>query len=345
MVEQKQDLEIILGIETSCDETSAAVIRGDRVLSNVISSQAVHLQFGGVVPELASRAHLRKIVPIVNQALQEAGIDLENLQAIAVTNGPGLVGALLVGVNYAKGLAMALDLPFVGVNHMEGHIFANFLDGAEIPYPFLCLVVSGGHTQIVLVKEPLQYRIVGQTRDDAVGEAFDKVAKLLKLPYPGGPEIDRRAQSGNPAYVQFPRAMMKSGNFDFSYSGLKTAVLNFVQERSDKEVQEHLNDLCASFQQAAVEVLVKKTVKAARTYQIRHIALAGGVAANSLLRRWMTEEAARFHLQVHFPPLKYCTDNAAMIARAGWEHLQRGIRSTLELNAYPAMKLGDSPRD
>ncbi len=345
MNRQTEKLELILGIETSCDETSAAIIQGDRVLSSVISSQMVHLQFGGVVPELASRAHLRKIVPIVNQALQDAGLELNDIQAIAVTNGPGLVGALLVGVNYAKGLAMALDIPFVGVNHIEGHIFGNFLDGAEIPYPFLCLVVSGGHTQIVLVNEPLNYRIVGKTRDDAVGEAFDKVAKLLKLPYPGGPEIDRRAADGDPDYVKFPRAMMKNGNFDFSYSGLKTAVLNFLQERSEQQVQAHLNDICASFQQAAVEVLVKKTVEAARTFQIRHLALAGGVAANSLLRRWMQEEAARFHLQVHFPPLKYCTDNAAMIARAGREHLLRGVRSTLELNAYPALKLGDPPQD
>ena len=332
----------ILGIETSCDETSAAVITPEEVLSNVISSQAVHLQFGGVVPELASRAHLRKIIPIVEQALQDAGVTLSQIDAIAVTQGPGLIGALLVGVNYAKGLAMGLGIPFVGVNHIEGHIYGNLLEGKTLPYPLLALVVSGGHTQIVLIRQPLEYRIIGQTLDDAVGEAFDKVAKLLGLPYPGGPEIDQRARKGNPDYVKFPRALMKEKNFNFSYSGLKTAVLNFLRERGEQEVQKHLDDICASFQQAAVEVLVKKTVAAARTYQIRHIVLAGGVAANSLLRDWMSREAAKFHLQVHYPPLKYCTDNAAMIARAGLEHLRLGRTSSLEMNAYPSMPLGSS---
>lgn len=331
--------QYILGIETSCDETSAAVITPDAVLSNVISSQAVHLQFGGVVPELASRAHLRKIIPIVEQALQQAEVPFSRIDAIAVTQGPGLIGALLVGVNYAKGLAMGLDIPMVGVNHIEGHIYANFLEGKEIPFPVLALVVSGGHTQIVLIRKPLEYHLIGQTLDDAAGEAFDKVAKLLKLPYPGGPEIDRRAARGNPDYVRFPRAIMKENNFNFSYSGLKTAVLNFIQEKGEDVVQAHLDDICASFQQAAVEVLVKKTVAAARRYQIRHILLAGGVAANSLLRDWMSREAGKFHLQVHFPPLKYCTDNAAMIARAGLEHLRLGRFSTLEMNAYPSMPL------
>jgi N6-L-threonylcarbamoyladenine synthase len=334
--------ETILGIETSCDETSAAVIRGDAVLSNIISSQVVHAQFGGVVPELASRAHLKKIIPIVNEALGQAGIGMKQLDGLAVTNGPGLVGALLVGLNYAKGLALSLDIPFVGVNHIEGHIYGNFMNGAEIPFPFICLVVSGGHTQVVLVKGNMNYKILGETRDDAVGEAYDKVGKLLGLPYPGGPEIDSRAKQGQADFVDFPRAMMNSHDFDFSYSGLKTAVLNYLKGIDSSQIRQHLNDICASFQAAAIEVLVKKTVKAARTYQVRHIALAGGVAANSLLRDWLKQEANRFNLKVYLPDLQFCTDNAAMIARAGLEHLNRQQESSLDLNAYPALRLGEA---
>jgi len=335
----------ILGIETSCDETSAAIITENQVLSNIISSQMVHLQFGGVVPELASRAHLKKIIPIVNSAMNDAGVGFDQISGIAVTNGPGLVGALLVGVNYVKGISLGLRIPFIGVNHIEGHIYGNFLEGNEIPFPFLALVVSGGHTLIVLVKAHLDYKILGGTRDDAVGEAFDKVAKLLNLPYPGGPEIDKRAQQGDPRYADFPRAMLKNRDFDLSYSGLKTAVLNFIREKGEQEVAKRMNDICSSFQTAAVEVLVKKSVAAARTYQVRDIVLAGGVAANSLLRKWMKEEAANFNLNVHFPPLQYCTDNAAMIARAGLERFRHGEQSSLELNAYPAMRLGEVIRD
>ncbi len=331
----------ILGIETSCDETSASVITPGKVLSNIISSQMVHADFGGVVPELASRAHVRKIIPVVDEALTEAGVTFQDLDALAVTRGPGLVGALLVGLNYAKGLSLSLDKPLAGVNHMEGHIYANFLNGNELEFPFLCLVVSGGHTQIVLVSDHLKYRILGETRDDAVGEAFDKVAKLLKLPYPGGPQIDRLAGEGNPDFIEFPRAMMKEGNFDFSYSGLKTAVMNQIRTMGEKETEKKLPDICASFQKAAVEVLVHKTMEAARSWQIRQIALAGGVAANSLLRKWMAEEAAKYHLTVTFPPLEYCTDNAAMIARAGLEYLRQGKTSSHELNVYPSLKLGE----
>jgi N6-L-threonylcarbamoyladenine synthase len=227
----------------------------------------------------------------------------------------------------------------VGVNHIEGHIFSNFLNKASIPLPFLCLVVSGGHTQIILVKDHLAYRILGETRDDAVGEAFDKVAKLLHLPYPGGPQIDRIAIKGNPEAIDFPKAMMQKGELNFSYSGLKTAVLNYIKEIGADAAQERLHDICASFQKAAIEVLVKKTVQAARTFQIRDIAIAGGVAANSLLRKWMVEESAQFNLNVHFPPVDFCTDNAAMIARAGLERLNRGLSSPLTLNAYPSWKI------
>ncbi|RMG69138.1 MAG: tRNA (adenosine(37)-N6)-threonylcarbamoyltransferase complex transferase subunit TsaD [Calditrichaeota bacterium] len=329
----------ILGVETSCDETSAAVLEEGRVLSSVISSQWVHQQFGGVVPELASRAHLRKIVPIVQQALQKAALNFSDLDGFAVTYGPGLVGALLVGVNYVKGLSLALGKPFVGVNHIEGHIYSNFLENEQLEPPFLCLIVSGGHTQIILVQAHLTYRILGETRDDAVGEAFDKVAKLLGLPYPGGPHIDRLARDGNPDAIPFPRALRGEDTLDFSYSGLKTAVLNYLQALTEEEKKRQLADICASFQMAAVEVLVERTIRAARRYQVRQIAVAGGVAANSLLRSLMTQEAKKFHLLVYFPPLKYCTDNAAMIARAGLEHLKAGRYASLDLNAIPYLRI------
>lgn len=332
---------LILGIETSCDETSAAVIEDNAVLSNVISSQGVHLQFGGVVPELASRAHLRKIIPIVDSALEKAGKEARQMDGFAVTCGPGLIGALLVGVNYVKGLATVLQNPFVGVNHIEGHIYSNFLGETNIELPLLCLIVSGGHTQIVIIKEHLQYRLIGKTRDDAVGEAFDKVAKLLGLPYPGGPEIDKLAKTGDPGYVKFPIGLTREKTFDFSYSGLKTSVLNHVNSLGPRELRQHLADICASFQKAAIGALVGKTIEAARTYQIRNIAVAGGVAANSLLRESMKQEGGKYHLTVYFPAMQYCTDNAAMIARAGLERLRNGFQSTLALNVYPSLSLGE----
>jgi N6-L-threonylcarbamoyladenine synthase len=341
MMEVGNHFEYLLGIETSCDETSAAVITPHKVLSNIISSQSVHVQFGGVVPELASRAHLSKILPIVEEALQSAHLTLPQLSGLVVTHGPGLIGALLVGLNYVKGLSLSLNIPYVAVNHIEGHIYANFLDDKSLPFPFLCLIVSGGHTQIVLIRDHLQYQIVGETRDDAAGEAFDKVAKLLNLSYPGGPAIDLLASKGSSAFIEFPRALMKSDQFDFSYSGLKTAVMNYLRELGQPKVTEYLSDICASFQRAAVEPLVKKTVQAARTYQVRTIALAGGVAANSLLRSWMTDEAARFNLKVFFPRLEFCTDNAAMIARAGLQYLLLGQFSPLDTNAYPSLRLGE----
>ena len=330
----------ILGIETSCDETSAAVLEGNSVLSSIISSQAVHLQFGGVVPELASRAHVRKIVPIVDEAMKNSETNFSEIDGIAVTYGPGLVGALLVGLNFAKGLTMVLKKPFIGINHIEGHIYSNFLENDDFSLPFICLVVSGGHTMIVLVEDHLNYRILGKTRDDAVGEAFDKVAKSLNLPYPGGPEIDKLAKEGDSSFVEFPRALLKDKSFGFSYSGLKTAVLNFLKTLSGSEIQKNLSNICASFQLAAVEVLVHKTIEAARTYQIRQIAVCGGVAANSLLRRLMKDETAKYNLSVNFPALEYCTDNAAMIARAGLQRLKQGYTSGLDLNACPSLQLG-----
>ncbi|MEL6821855.1 MAG: tRNA (adenosine(37)-N6)-threonylcarbamoyltransferase complex transferase subunit TsaD [Calditrichota bacterium] len=331
----------ILGIETSCDETSAAVINNDAVLSNIISSQQVHMQFGGVVPELASRAHLRKILPIVAEALDKAKTSMEELDGIAVTHGPGLIGALMVGVNYAKAMSAVLKKPLVGVNHIEGHVYSNFLDEAPVELPMICLIVSGGHTQIVRMDGPLKYEILGKTRDDAVGEAYDKVAKLLGLPYPGGPQVDKLAKEGDDSFCDFPIGLYKEKTFDFSYSGLKTAVLTKVRELGEETVKEHLADICASFQRAAVAVLVKRTIRAARENDIKQITVAGGVAANSLLRSEMKHQAEKHHINVYCPPMKYCTDNAAMIARAGLERLRHGQQSTNRMNAYPALRLGD----
>ncbi len=332
----------ILGVETSCDETSAAVIDDDRVLSNIISSQEIHNQFGGVVPELASRAHIRMIVPIVEKALKEASLPLEKIDGFAVTYGPGLVGALLVGLNFVKGLALATAKPFIGVNHMEGHIYGNILTNPQMQFPVIFLIVSGGHTMLVLMEDHLKYRIVGQTRDDAVGEAFDKGAKLLGLGYPGGPLIDRLAREGDPNYYTFPRAMLKDNPFDFSYSGLKTALLVFLQKLSEKEKKEHLNDICAAYQKAAVEVLVVKTISAAKEFGAKQVAIAGGVAANSLLRNWLKQACDENGFRFYMPELAYCTDNAAMIARAGLEYFKQQHSSALNLNAFPALKLTDS---
>ncbi len=332
----------ILGIETSCDETSAAVIKDGDVASSIISSQEVHARFGGVVPELASRAHVRLIVPIVEKTLKEADCDITDMDGFAVTHGPGLVGALLVGLNFVKGAARALGKPFIGVNHIEGHIYGNLLTQEHYTFPMLFLIVSGGHTQLVVMSDHLKYRIVGQTRDDAVGEAFDKGAKMLGLGYPGGPEMDRRAQNGDAAFFRFPRAKLKNAPFDFSYSGLKTALLTYIQSHSRDSVNEHLDDICASYQEAAVDVLVTKTLEAAQHFDCKTVAIAGGVAANSLLRRWLANDCQKKGLELLLPELRFCTDNAAMIARAGWEYLKKGVMSPPELNAYPALKLNET---
>ena len=329
----------ILGVETSCDETSAAIIEKDLVLSSIISSQEIHSQFGGVVPELASRAHVRLIVPIVKKALSAANVNPEELDGLAVTYGPGLVGALLVGVQFIKGMAAALNRPFIGVNHIEGHIYGNLLSQKDYSFPIIFLIVSGGHTQIVLMEDHLKYKILGKTRDDAVGEAFDKGAKMLGLPYPGGPEIDKLAQGGDPNYYKFPRAWLNDDPLDFSYSGLKTALLTFLKDRDENEIQANLNNICASYQTAAIDVLVQKTISAAEKYKSERIAIAGGVAANSLLRTWLKDECDSKGFEFYLPEFKYCTDNAAMIARAGYEYLSRDIYSDQSLNAYPALKL------
>lgn len=329
----------ILGIETSCDETAAAVVEdGEKVLSNVVSSQVdVHRKFGGVVPEVASRKHLELINPVIKEALEQAGLEFGDLQAVAVTQGPGLVGALLVGLAAAKALAFALGTPLIAVNHLEGHIYANFLAHRELSFPLVCLVVSGGHTDLVLVRRHGDYCLLGRTRDDAAGEAFDKIARVLGLGYPGGPALERLAREGNEEAVRFPRASVEG--LDFSFSGLKTAVIQHLQrcQRAGEEVARA--DVAAAFQKAVVEVLVEKTLEAARRTGCRDILLAGGVAANGRLRAAMEEGARREGRRVLFPPPDLCTDNAAMIACAAYYRYLRGEEAPLTLNAQPGLPL------
>ncbi len=331
---------LTLGIETSCDETSAAVIENGRIIrSNIIASQIpVHRRFGGVVPEIASRQHVEAIIPVVEEALQQAEVNWTDLGAVAVTQGPGLVGALLVGLSYAKGLSYSLGLPLVGVHHLEGHIYANFL-AHEAAFPILCLVVSGGHTDLIYMREHGQYEIMGRTRDDAAGEAFDKVARVLGLPYPGGPEIDRQAKLGQLDAYAFPRAHLEEGSFDFSFSGLKSAVLNTVNQHNMRAEQLHIPNLAASFQTAVVDVLVDKAFAAAKLRGVRSIYVAGGVSANSELRQRFAEDAKQHDLVVNFPPIELCTDNAAMIACAGHYRFLAGKVAPLDLNAIPSLPL------
>ncbi len=338
---------VVLGIETSCDETSAAVVDGGRVLSNVISSQLVHRQFGGVVPELASRAHQRLIVDVIRRAVADADTDLTRIDGIAATYGPGLVGALLVGLNVGKSLAYGLELPFIGVNHMEGHLYSTFLGEPRPEYPYLSLVVSGGHTMLVHVPAPLRHRVLGQTHDDAAGEAFDKVAKMLGLGYPGGPAIDSRARLGNPEAIDFPRAYLHDHPFAFSFSGVKTAVLYHLKrlgvEPGDGGAlpEQVVNDICASFQRSVVDVLVAKTFRAAELLSVRHVSLAGGVAANSELRERMAGECRGRNLVLSTPALQDCMDNAAMIALVGLLQLEAGRVSPMDLPADPGLPVSE----
>lgn len=328
----------ILGIESSCDDTSAAVIRGNVLLSNVIASQAVHIKYGGVIPELASRAHQQNIVPVVDTALKEAGITADKLDAIAFTRGPGLVGSLLVGVSFTKGLSIAHNIPMVEVNHLQGHILSHFLDlpDRQLPhpdFPFLCLLVSGGHTQIVRVNSPLEMEIVGTTIDDAAGEAFDKCAKVMGLPYPGGPVIDRLAKEGDPKAFRFARPHVDG--FDYSFSGLKTSFLYTLRDAVAEEpdfIEKHKADLCASLQATVVGILLDKLVKASKEFGIRDIAIAGGVSANSGLRNGIVEEGRKRGWRTFLPEIKFTTDNAAMIAMAGLYHYRAGHFSSLEVS-------------
>lgn len=333
---------LILGIETSCDETAAAVVEnGNDILSDVISSQiAVHMPYGGVVPELASRKHVEMILPVIDEALNKAGISADRLDAIAVTQGPGLVGALLVGLCTAKAMAFALDKPLIAVNHLEGHMHAAFLGRETIAKPFVCLVVSGGHTALYRVDTDGQVKFLGTTRDDAAGEAFDKVAKLLNLGYPGGVVIDKLAANGNPTTFQFPKAYLEKDSLDFSFSGIKTAVANFVRRfgppaNASEGASYRLEDLAASFQEAVVDVLVNKTILAAKVSGVDEIAVVGGVSANQRLRRRFEEEAGYLGLTLHLPALRYCTDNAVMIAAAGYTVWKRTgfVQDIMDLDA------------
>ncbi len=335
--------KLVLGIETSCDETSAAVVAGGSLIrSNVIASQIdIHRKYGGVVPEIASRKHLELALPVIQEALEQAGVTLPEIEAIAVTRGPGLVGALLVGVAVAKSIAYARRLPLVGVNHLEGHIYANFLHDPSLIFPLLCLIVSGGHSDLVLIRAHGDYTLLGKTRDDAAGEAFDKVARVLGLGYPGGPVIDRLAREGNPAAIEFPRVWLEDGTDDFSFSGLKTAVINYWHKATQRGETVSLADMAASFQQAVVDVLVAKTIAAAKAQGVGTIILAGGVAANSGLRAALQQSAAAIGCRFSVPPLILCTDNAAMIACAGYYRLRRGETDGLDLNAVPYLPLGE----
>ncbi len=335
---------VILGIETSCDETSAALVRDGILLSNVTTIQLVHARFGGVVPELASRAHQKLIVPSVDEALSKAQVRKHELSAVAAVYGPGLIGSILVGLSFGKALAYGLGIPFIGVDHMEGHVFSNLIDGPKPSFPFINLTVSGGHTQLVLVKKPFAYEILGETVDDAAGEAFDKVAKMLGIGYPGGPLIDKYASAGNPRAIDFPRPFLDGDSFDFSFSGLKTSVLYYLKRTGfDATNRDHhqdlLPDICASFQASVVDVLVHKLVRAAKKFGVNDVAIAGGVSANNELRRRAAAEAERNGLRLFTPRFEFCTDNGAMIAMVGYQKMIDGYRSDLELTAEPGLSL------
>ncbi|NLZ47465.1 MAG: tRNA (adenosine(37)-N6)-threonylcarbamoyltransferase complex transferase subunit TsaD [Clostridiales bacterium] len=333
----------ILAIESSCDETAAAVVvNGRELLSNVIASQIdIHKKFGGVVPEVASRKHVEVINAIVEEALEQANLESKDIDAVAVTYGPGLVGALLVGLQYAKGLAYSLKKPLVGVNHIEGHISANFIEHKDLEPPFVCLVVSGGHTFIVHMKDYGDFEVIAKTRDDAAGEAYDKVARALGLGYPGGPAIDKLAKEGNENAIRFPRSNFHEETLDFSFSGLKSAVLNYLNKMEMTGQEINKADVAASFQKAVVDVLTDNVIKTCKMKKVNKIAIAGGVASNTALRNSLIKAGADHNIQVLFPAPILCTDNAAMIASAAYFEYMRGVRSPLDLNAAPNLKLGE----
>ena len=344
MQQNKSDKDIlVLGIESSCDETAAAVLKGGReVLSNIIYSQIdLHTLYGGVVPEIASRKHIDKINQVIEEALRKAEVTLKDIDAIAVTYGPGLVGALLVGVAEAKAIAFASGIPLVGVHHIEGHICANYIANPGLEPPFLCLVVSGGHTHLVNVKDYGEYEILGKTFDDAAGEAFDKVARAIGLGYPGGPKIDAVSNEGNPEAIHFPRAKVGESGYDFSFSGLKSAVLNYLNSLEMKGEKANQADVAASFQQAVVDVLVGNSMDAVEKYGAKKFAIAGGVASNKHLRAAMEKACAERGVEFYLPPPILCTDNAAMIGCAGYYEFIKGVRSDYDLNAVPNLRLAE----
>ena len=338
----KEDV-LILAIESSCDETAAAVVKNGReVLSNVINTQiAIHTEYGGVVPEIASRKHIENINPVIKKALTDAGVTLDDIDAIGVTYGPGLVGALLVGVAEAKAIAFAKNKPLVGVHHIEGHISANYVENKELEPPFVALVVSGGHTHLVKVNDYGEYEIIGRTRDDAAGEAFDKVARAIGLGYPGGPKIDKLAKEGNPEAIEFPRAHVDDAPYDFSFSGIKSAVLNYINSANMKGKEINRADVAASFQKAVVDALVSRAVKLAKECGMDKLAIAGGVASNSALRAAVQEECAKNNIRFYSPSPVLCTDNAAMIGAAAYYEYIKGVRHGYDLNAVPNLKLGE----
>lgn len=334
---------LVLAIESSCDETACAVVKNGReVLSNVIYTQiALHTQYGGVVPEIASRKHIEKINQVITAALKEAEVSLTDIDAIAVTYGPGLVGALLVGVSEAKAISFATGIPLIGVHHIEGHISANYIENKELEPPFVCLVASGGHSHLVVVKDYGEYEIIGRTRDDAAGEAFDKVARAIGLGYPGGPKIDKLAREGNPDAILFPRAKVAENEYDFSFSGLKSAVLNYINGCAMKGIEVNKADVAASFQKAVIDVLVEHSLHGVKEYGMNKFAIAGGVASNSSLRAAFEEQCQSRGIEFYHPSPVYCTDNAAMIGVAGYYEFIKGNRSGLDLNAVPNLKLGE----
>ena len=338
----KEDV-LILAIESSCDETAAAVVKNGReVLSNVINTQiAIHTEYGGVVPEIASRKHIENINPVIKKALTDAGVTLDDIDAIGVTYGPGLVGALLVGVAEAKAIAFAKNKPLVGVHHIEGHISANYVENKELEPPFVALVVSGGHTHLVKVNDYGKFEIIGRTRDDAAGEAFDKVARAIGLGYPGGPKIDKLAKEGNPEAIEFPRAHVDDAPYDFSFSGIKSAVLNYINSANMQGKEINRADVAASFQKAVVDALVSRAVKLAKECGMDKLAIAGGVASNSALRAAVQEECAKNNIRFYSPSPVLCTDNAAMIGAAAYYEYIKGVRHGYDLNAVPNLKLGE----
>lgn len=342
MENNKKDI-YILAIESSCDETAAAVVKNGReILSNVISSQiALHTLYGGVVPEIASRKHIEKIDQVIDQALADANMSLEDINAIGVTYGPGLVGALLVGVSEAKALAYATNKPLVGVHHIEGHISANYIENKQLEPPFICLVVSGGHTHLVVVNDYGKYEVIGRTRDDAAGEAFDKVARAIGLGYPGGPKVDKLAKEGNPHAIEFPRAAVEGAPFDFSFSGLKSAVLNHINMCEMKNISIVPADIAASFQNAVVDSLITRAFNACEKYGFKKLAIAGGVASNSAIRAAFEQKAKEKDIEFYHPSPIFCTDNAAMIGVAAYYEYINGVRHGLDLNAVPNLKLGE----
>ena len=333
--------DLIMGIETSCDETAAAIVEdGKNIISNIVASQiTIHQKYGGVVPEIASRKHIEYIIPVINKALSDSGKKLTDLSGIAVTYGPGLIGSLLVGLSVAKAIAYAQNIPLIGVNHLEAHIYANLLEHKEIQPPLVCLIISGGHTSLVYIKDFGEYKSLGQTKDDAAGEVFDKIAKILNLGYPGGPIIEKLAKEGNSSLIEFPRPLINDKNYDFSFSGLKTAVIYYIKRLKEEDKILPIRDILASFQQAVIDVLIEKTIKATLNFKTKQIVLAGGVAANSSLRKEIREKVNSLEIKVFYPSFSLCTDNAAMVASVGFYKLKENKKSALNLDAVSRLSL------